>query len=167
MGEMVSHVQKFTPRQSGERKLVATFSSRELIDVIGSRPVLVRDWNVLLIKTSEWSMTFEKETMEDILPLPPYPTPLRRPPTGGAFYATPKICYKKKTEEISHFLRDWRYIIIECVIPTPLASSENFLGDGFHFFFIFLWLGDGFQSIEYSFTENQNFINDNKRKNTK
>jgi len=43
MGEMVSHVQKFTPRQSGERKLVATFSSRELIDVIGSRPVLVRD----------------------------------------------------------------------------------------------------------------------------
>jgi len=51
-------------------------------------------------------MTFEKETMEDILPLPPYPTPLRRPPTGGAFYATPKICYKKKTEEISHFLRD-------------------------------------------------------------
>jgi len=43
MGEMVSHVQKFIPRQSGERKLVATFSSRELIDVIGSRPVLVRD----------------------------------------------------------------------------------------------------------------------------
>jgi transglutaminase 1 len=43
MGEMVSHVQKFTPRQSGERKLVATFNSRELIDVIGSRPVHVRD----------------------------------------------------------------------------------------------------------------------------
>jgi transglutaminase 1 len=43
MGEMVSHVQKFTPRQSGERKLVATFSSRELIDVLGSRPVHVRD----------------------------------------------------------------------------------------------------------------------------
>ena len=47
MGEMVSHVQKFVPRQSGERKLVATFSSRELIDVIGSRPVLVRDWPFL------------------------------------------------------------------------------------------------------------------------
>jgi transglutaminase 1 len=42
-GEMVSHVQKFSPRQSGERKLVATFNSRELIDIIGSRPVHVRD----------------------------------------------------------------------------------------------------------------------------
>jgi len=43
MGEMVSHVQKFTPRHSGERKMVVTFNSRELIDVIGSKPILVRD----------------------------------------------------------------------------------------------------------------------------
>jgi transglutaminase 1 len=43
MGEMVSHTQKFVPRQSGERKLVATFNSRELVDVIGSRPLHVRD----------------------------------------------------------------------------------------------------------------------------
>lgn len=42
-GEMVSFVQKFTPRFSGERKLVATFNSRELGDIFGSRPVHVRD----------------------------------------------------------------------------------------------------------------------------
>ena len=43
MGEMVSHVQKFTPRHSGERKIVVTFNSRELIDVVGSKQILVRD----------------------------------------------------------------------------------------------------------------------------
>lgn len=43
MGEMVSHTQKFIPRQSGERKMVATFNSRELVDVVGSRPFHVRD----------------------------------------------------------------------------------------------------------------------------
>lgn len=43
MGEMVTHTQKFVPRYSGERKMVATFSSRELVDVVGSRPIHVRD----------------------------------------------------------------------------------------------------------------------------
>jgi len=43
MGEMVSHVQKFTPRHSGDRKIVVSFNSRELIDVIGSKVVPVRD----------------------------------------------------------------------------------------------------------------------------
>ena len=43
MGEMVSHVQKFTPRHNGERKMVVTFNSRELIDVVGSKQILVRD----------------------------------------------------------------------------------------------------------------------------
>merc|ERR1712063_99981 len=43
MGEMVSHVQKFIPRSSGDRKIVVTFNSRELVDVIGSKPVPVRD----------------------------------------------------------------------------------------------------------------------------
>ena len=42
-GEMVSFVQKFTPRLSGERKLVAAFNSRELGDIVGSRPIHVRD----------------------------------------------------------------------------------------------------------------------------
>ncbi|KAI9551380.1 hypothetical protein GHT06_021713 [Daphnia sinensis] len=42
-GEMISFVQKFMPRFSGERKLVATFNSRELGDIIGSRPIHVRD----------------------------------------------------------------------------------------------------------------------------
>ncbi|XP_059353228.1 hemocyte protein-glutamine gamma-glutamyltransferase-like isoform X1 [Daphnia carinata] len=42
-GEMISYVQKFIPRFSGERKLVATFNSRELGDIIGSRPIHVRD----------------------------------------------------------------------------------------------------------------------------
>jgi len=42
-GEMISFVQKFTPRFSGERKLVATFNSRELGDIMGSRPIHVRD----------------------------------------------------------------------------------------------------------------------------
>jgi len=43
MGEIVSHVQKFTPKQSGDRKIVVTFSSNELVDVVGSKPVPVRD----------------------------------------------------------------------------------------------------------------------------
>ncbi|XP_046444079.1 hemocyte protein-glutamine gamma-glutamyltransferase-like isoform X1 [Daphnia pulex] len=42
-GEMISFVQKFMPRFNGERKLVATFNSRELGDIIGSRPIHVRD----------------------------------------------------------------------------------------------------------------------------
>jgi len=42
-GEMISFVQKFTPRFSGERKLVATFNSRELGDIMGCRPIHVRD----------------------------------------------------------------------------------------------------------------------------
>jgi transglutaminase 1 len=40
---MISFVQKLTPRFSGERKLVATFNSRELGDIMGSRPIHVRD----------------------------------------------------------------------------------------------------------------------------
>lgn len=40
---MISFVHKFIPRWSGERKLVACFNSRELGDIMGSRPVLVRD----------------------------------------------------------------------------------------------------------------------------
>merc|ERR1712137_1500164 len=43
MGEMVSHVQKFIPRSSGDRKIVVTFNSRELVDVVSSKPVPVRD----------------------------------------------------------------------------------------------------------------------------
>ena len=42
-GEMVNHTQKFIPRQAGERNLVTTFNSRELIDVVGSKPLVVRD----------------------------------------------------------------------------------------------------------------------------
>nr|CAH0102530.1 unnamed protein product [Daphnia galeata] len=42
-GEMISFVQKFMPRFNGERKLVATFNSRELGDIVGSRPIHVRD----------------------------------------------------------------------------------------------------------------------------
>lgn len=42
-GEMISYVQKFIPRFSGERKLVATFNSREFGDIVGSRPFHVRD----------------------------------------------------------------------------------------------------------------------------
>jgi len=42
-GEMVSQVQKFIPRQSGDRKIVVTFNSRELVDVVGCKPVSVRD----------------------------------------------------------------------------------------------------------------------------
>ena len=42
-GEMVSHTQKFIPRQGGERKLVVVFNSRELIDVFGSKTIVVRD----------------------------------------------------------------------------------------------------------------------------
>ncbi|XP_057379991.1 hemocyte protein-glutamine gamma-glutamyltransferase-like [Daphnia carinata] len=42
-GEMISFVQKFLPRFSGERKLVGTFNSRELGDIIGSRPIHVRE----------------------------------------------------------------------------------------------------------------------------
>ena len=43
MGEIVSHVQKFTPKLSGDRKIVVTFSSNELVDVVGSKQVSVRD----------------------------------------------------------------------------------------------------------------------------
>ena len=43
VGEMVSHTHKFIPRQSGDRKLVATFNSRELVDVVGSRPIHIRE----------------------------------------------------------------------------------------------------------------------------
>ena len=43
MGEMVNHVQKFIPRHSGDRKIVVTFNSRELVDIVGSKPVPVRD----------------------------------------------------------------------------------------------------------------------------
>lgn len=42
-GEMISYVHKFIPRFNGERKLVATFNSRELGDIVGSRPIHVRD----------------------------------------------------------------------------------------------------------------------------
>lgn len=42
-GEMISYVHKFMPRMNGERKLVAMFNSRELGDVMGSRPIHVRD----------------------------------------------------------------------------------------------------------------------------
>ncbi|XP_046646771.1 hemocyte protein-glutamine gamma-glutamyltransferase-like [Daphnia pulicaria] len=42
-GEMISFAQKFIPRFNGERKLVATFNSRELGDIVGSRPIHVRD----------------------------------------------------------------------------------------------------------------------------
>jgi transglutaminase 1 len=40
---MISFAHKFLPRFSGERKLVASFNSRELGDIIGSRPIHVRD----------------------------------------------------------------------------------------------------------------------------
>ena len=42
-GEMISFAQKFIPRFNGERKLVATFNSRELGDIVGSRLIHVRD----------------------------------------------------------------------------------------------------------------------------
>ncbi|EFX71341.1 hypothetical protein DAPPUDRAFT_111732 [Daphnia pulex] len=42
-GEMISFAQKFIPRFNGERKLIATFNSRELGDIVGSRPIHVRD----------------------------------------------------------------------------------------------------------------------------
>ncbi|KAK4021474.1 hypothetical protein OUZ56_003389 [Daphnia magna] len=42
-GEMISFFEKFLPRFSDERKRVATFNSRELGDIVGSRPIHVRE----------------------------------------------------------------------------------------------------------------------------
>ncbi|KAF2351038.1 Transglutaminase N-terminal [Trinorchestia longiramus] len=41
--EVFSYTHTFVPRAAGERRLVATFSSRQLQDVVGQRPVVVID----------------------------------------------------------------------------------------------------------------------------
>lgn len=41
--ETFSYTQTFVPRASGERRLVACFASRQLQDVVGQRPVVVRE----------------------------------------------------------------------------------------------------------------------------
>ncbi|XP_018014264.1 hemocyte protein-glutamine gamma-glutamyltransferase isoform X2 [Hyalella azteca] len=41
--EVFSYTHTFTPRAAGERRLVACFASRQLQDVVGQRPVVVRD----------------------------------------------------------------------------------------------------------------------------
>ena len=67
MGEMVNHVQKFIPRHSGDRKIVVTFNSRELVDIVGSKPVPVRDWTrcrpeLFQVKTLEPDFWIRKQT---------------------------------------------------------------------------------------------------------
>lgn len=42
-GENVSHVETLAPRKSGPRKISAVFSSRQLIDVVGSKNVVVEE----------------------------------------------------------------------------------------------------------------------------
>lgn len=40
-GELVSFTEMFIPRRPGDRKLVATFTSRQISDITGSQTVLV------------------------------------------------------------------------------------------------------------------------------
>ena len=182
MGEMVSHVQKFIPRQSGERKLVATFSSRELIDVIGSRPVLVRDWNVLLIKTSELYETWKEhlpllQTPPSSLPSPlPSPLPLTFPapqlhprPHPHAHLPALSVPLTKifwKSFLFSSLLT-WSTLYYNrmCNPYSPLVLFLSRLWWRVHYFFF--WLGDGFQSIEYSSTENYQFQQPQQKKHQK
>jgi len=42
-GEVFSHSQSMVPRTSGERRMVATFTSRQLVDIVGQKPVMVHE----------------------------------------------------------------------------------------------------------------------------